>query len=142
MKVLIRFVILFFLCATLFSKGKEYGDLYVSNIVRVYDGDTITVDIEYLPEIIGEKISVRIYGIDTPEIRSKMPWNKKKAIQARDYLRKRLAEGESIVLKRVSRGKYFRLVGDLFIDESRVADELISLGLAREYYGKTKDKWE
>ena len=41
--------------------------------VRNYDGDTITFDIDGLHSIVGKNISVRVLGIDTPEIRGKKP---------------------------------------------------------------------
>ena len=44
-------------------------------------------------------------------------------------------------LVNIQRGKYFRLVADVWIDDKRLADKLISAGLAKEYYGKTKTKW-
>ncbi len=41
----------------------------VSQVVRVYDGDTITVDIAEWPAIVGDDIGVRIRGVDTPVLR-------------------------------------------------------------------------
>ena len=46
----------------------QYGSVEVSNVVRVYDGDTFYVDIDAYPEISGKGVGIRPYGIDTPEI--------------------------------------------------------------------------
>jgi len=47
---------------------ETYGDLTVTKLVEVYDGDTFYVDVEGLHPIIGKKMPIRIKGVDTPEI--------------------------------------------------------------------------
>jgi len=46
--------------------------------VSVYDGDTIKVNIANYPAINGEGISIRIRGIDAPEIRGNAPQKRRK----------------------------------------------------------------
>jgi micrococcal nuclease len=82
-----------------------YQNITVSAIVSVYDGDTIKVNIANYPAIVGEFISIRIRGIDAPEMCAKCPLEKTKAIRARDYLRATLASGEVIELHNVERGQ-------------------------------------
>ena len=48
---------------------ETYGDLTISQLVRVIDGDTFSVDVEGLHDIIGKEVKIRIRGIDTPEIK-------------------------------------------------------------------------
>ena len=48
-----------------------YGTIEISNVVRVYDGDTFFVNVDSWPDVIGRKIGIRVNGIDTPEIRGK-----------------------------------------------------------------------
>lgn len=36
-----------------------------------YDGDTVSFNIPNVPDVFGKNISVRVYGIDTPEKKSK-----------------------------------------------------------------------
>ena len=55
-------------------------------VVSVYDGDTLTVDASPWPGF-TVRTSVRIDGIDTPEIRGKCDAEKALAVQARDRLR-------------------------------------------------------
>ena len=59
----------------------------VCKVVSVYDGDTCKVAF-YYPEDTTRiiKVNVRLYGIDTPEIRTKDINEKKKAIEAKIYL--------------------------------------------------------
>ena len=50
---------------------KLYGSVRVSRLVYVYDGDTIRVEVDGWPAIIGAGLSIRINGIDTPELLGK-----------------------------------------------------------------------
>ena len=59
---------------------------------RCYDGDTCTFTLPDVHPLFGEKISVRIAGIDTPEIRGKCQKEKALAIQARNLVRRMLGQ--------------------------------------------------
>lgn len=65
------FLILFFLLLPSYSLAKSFGDFEGAVYLRNYDGDTITFNLPGLHPIIGEKISIRGNGIDTPDIRGK-----------------------------------------------------------------------
>ena len=66
------------LLSFIFAKDKIYGDITEEiEIVRVYDGDTFYINIPAWPSIVGENIAIRIYGIDTPEIRTRNRREKK-----------------------------------------------------------------
>ena len=136
-------VILIILSTTSFSfaGGKTYGNVEVSKIISVYDGDTFRADIKYFPDIIGKNMGIRIYGIDTPEMRDKRKNIKALAVKARDYVRGRLLNASKVTLKNLRRGKYFRLVAEVWVDGKNISNELIANGLAKPYYGKKKVKW-
>jgi len=137
----ILFIILI-LSTSAFSQNLDDGDSYiVSRIISVYDGDTFRVDIDALPEIVGKNIAIRILGIDTPEIKGKCEQEKLLAIKARDLARDYLNNAKSIHLKNLSRGKYFRLLADVFVDDFNLADALLEKGLAVKYSGKKKSSW-
>ncbi len=130
------------LSVSAFSQNLDDGDSYkVSRIISVYDGDTFRVDIDALPEIVGKNIAIRILGIDTPEIQGKCEQEKLLAIKARDLARDYLNNAKSIHLKNLSRGKYFRLLADVFVDDFNLADVLLEKGLAVKYSGKKKSSW-
>jgi micrococcal nuclease len=60
------------LISTASAVPKTYGNFTVSRLINVYDGDTIRVDIANCDQpILCKNISIRIFGIDTPEIRGK-----------------------------------------------------------------------
>lgn len=106
-------------------------------VIRVYDGDTITVNIFDAPAIFGKHLGIRISGIDTPEIKGKCKQEKDLAMQARDYVKTFLGErGNVIDLMGCSRGKYFRLVCSI----EDLSERLIDKGLAVPYFGETKTK--
>ncbi|WP_425358611.1 thermonuclease family protein [Syntrophotalea carbinolica] len=57
-------------------------------------------------------------GIDTPEMRDNRPTVKALARRAKQYTVQRSRVGQRIVLRNMQRGKYFRIVADVFVDES------------------------
>ena len=132
----------FCLFLNIYAVKKAYGDAVVSQVISVYDGDTFTVDIDEFPPIIGEKVSVRIAGIDTPEIRSKSPEVKEKALLARFYTEIALGKAKEIVLKNIRRDKYFRILAKVIVDGKDLAQDLIKNGLAIKYNGGKKPSWE
>ena len=70
MKKLI-FLVLSSLLLPALSFAKPFGDYQGAVYVQNYDGDTVTFNLPGLHPIIGEKINIRVNGIDTPEIRGK-----------------------------------------------------------------------
>lgn len=121
---------------------KTYGDFTVERLISVYDGDTIRVDIANCTEpLLCKNISIRVFGIDTPEIRGKCPSEKRLAKIARNKMREVLKSAKVIELKSTKRGKYFRIVASVFADDVEVADLLIEQKLAFRYFGGKKQSW-
>jgi endonuclease YncB( thermonuclease family) len=136
-----RIILITILLLPSISFAKGYGDVTVDKVISVYDGDTIRVNIKYYPPIIGENMGIRIAGIDTPEMRDKRPKIKKLAKQAKQFALIRLQNGNKIILKNMKRGKYFRIVAEVWVDGKNLGDELIKAGLAKRYGGGKKAKW-
>ena len=134
---------LFLCCFSLLTAGKNktYGNVAISEIVSVYDGDTFTVNIKQYPPIVGEKISVRIYGVDTPEIKGKTVREKEMAIQAKEFVEERFKTARVIELRNLQRDKYFRLLAEVYVDGENLSETLIKQGLGRPYFGNTKQSW-
>ena len=144
-KQLIVFLTLLALCITvlltsLTSEARDYGDLEKVELKPCYDGDTCTFHIPGLHPIIGEDISVRLRGLDTPEIKGKCQKERDLAIKARDRLRV-LLKGKHIILKDIVRGNYFRIVATLIANGQDVSEILIREGLARPYGGGKRKEW-
>jgi endonuclease YncB( thermonuclease family) len=132
-------IILFWCIAVLAEEG--YGTLFCNKLVRVYDGDTITCDINSVHPLLGKSISIRINGIDTPEMRDRRPEIKYLAEQARDIVYFKLSNAQVIELRNVSRGKYFRIVADVYADGESISAILLKANLAKPYDGGTKSGW-
>ncbi len=116
------FLILPLLLLPSYSLAKSYGDIENAQYVRNYDGDTITFNLPGLHPIIGDKISIRVNGIDTPEIRGQCVKERYDAKQAKEMVVDILKDAEQIVLKNMERGKYFRIAADVFVDGENLAD--------------------
>jgi len=104
-----------------------------------YDGDTITVDIPDVHPLLGKDVSIRVRDIDTAERRGKAPCEQEKAVMAKKEVQLILENAHLITLKNFSRGKYFRIVADVYADNKNVKDILIEKRLAVYYDGGTKD---
>lgn len=114
--------------------------LYNIEVIRIYDGDTFFVNIPDLHWLIGSNISVRIRGIDTPEIRGGTEETKELARKSKEALIK-LFEGRKITLYNLNRDKYFRILADVEADDIDVKDYMIKNNYAKPYNGGTKDSW-
>lgn len=120
------------------TKGATGCEIKDVEFVRNYDGDTITVSIKNIIPLFGEKIPVRVAGIDTAEIRGKTDCERKAAIMARDEVARLLKSAKVINLQNPKRDKYFRIVADVEIDGESLSAFLLNKGLAVSYDGGTK----
>ena len=80
-------------------------------------------------------------GIDTPEIRGKCQYEKNLALDARDFVRNKLADAKEIKLTNLQRGKYFRVVANVLVDGVSLEQELLDNKLAYRYDGGKKLSW-
>ena len=102
----------------------------VNKVIKVYDGDTITVEID-LGFGISKIDSFRLADLDAPEVRGE---ERPEGLISRDYLRERLDTTLDIKIRTLKdkQGKYGRYIAELFIDEVNINDELVKTGLAEE----------
>ena len=139
MRVFIFSIVLLFASSVY---AKSFGDYEGAIYLRNYDGDTITFNLPDLHPIVGEKIAIRVNGIDTPEIRGNCAKEKYDAKQAKQMVADILKEAETITLRNMKRGKYFRIAADIIIDGESLGDILLEAGVAVHYNGgKKTHKW-
>lgn len=137
---------LLFMLVSAFALGQvnvvygSYGGAVV-NVVSVYDGDTFKVNVDGWPDVVGRNISVRVAGIDTPEMRGKCEYEKQLAREAKQFAADRLMGAEMVRLVNIKRGKYFRLVAVVYVDGVSLGEALIKQGLAVRYDGGTRVGW-
>lgn len=113
-------------------------------VIRVLDGDTVQFEAPWIPDPIAKRISVRMYGIDTPEKghRAKCPQEDALGQQATDFTRSTVASARVVTVRLRDWDKYGgRVLGDVMVDGRSVAALLVAAGLAREYYGDAKTSW-
>ncbi|MBC8147433.1 MAG: thermonuclease family protein [Bacteroidetes bacterium] len=107
--------------------------VYTAYVIDVYDGDSITVDIDLGFGIIMTSKKIRLYGIDAPEIRGD---ERERGLISKDWLSKKI-EGEQIILKTYKdrTGKYGRYLADIYFNGENLNELMLKEGLA-EKYGK------
>ena len=120
--------------------NKNYGNTVVSEVTSIYDGDTFRANLAGYPEIVGYRIGVRVNGIDTPEMRGKCQKEKDLAHKAKQFAVTKLRAAKKIELKNMKRGKYFRIVADVYVDNRNLGMMLIENHLAVPYDGGHKAK--
>jgi endonuclease YncB( thermonuclease family) len=109
-------------------------------VIKVYDGDTITIASK-LPYKSSEiyRFSVRLRGIDSPEIKSTSPVEKELAINSKICL-SNVILGQIVDLKNVSTEKYGRILADVYIDNVSVNKWMLENKLAVPYDGGKKSR--
>lgn len=104
-------------------------------IAEVYDGDTFKINLPKQVPIFGDKLSIRLAGVDTPEMKGTSDEVRALAKQARELTEKALQGADQIELRNPQRGKYFRIVSEVWIDGESLADMLKEKDLAKDYDG-------
>jgi endonuclease YncB( thermonuclease family) len=97
-------------------------------IVKIFDGDTIQV------KGFGLKFTIRLVGIDTPELGRKGQKRQPYSLQAKQKLTHLLQE-KTISLKQYGMGGYNRVLAEIFVNETNVNLEMVRSGFAEVYRG-------
>ena len=94
---------------------------YNCKIVRIIDGDTVDVDIDLGFAVWLNKQRIRLFGVDTPESRTRDAEEKKFGILAKNFVKGRLPVGSMQILRTRmddSRGKFGRILGEFVLEET------------------------
>jgi endonuclease YncB( thermonuclease family) len=110
-------------------------------VIKVYDGDTITIA-AYMPYADGSsplfRFSVRLNGIDTPEIKGHSEEEKKAAKVSRAALNEKLLH-RVVTLKNVQTEKYGRILADVYLEELHINQWMLDNKYAVKYDGGAKE---
>ena len=139
-KLLITLVLLPMLAFAKDIDMKEYD----WKITRVIDGDTVAFEAKFLPEPLKQELSIRVYGVDTPEKGFRGQCDKEKAAgeAASAFTKKLIKEAKTIKIAIAKWDKFGgRVLGDVILDGKSLRKQLIEKGYAREYYGDAKQSW-
>tara|TARA_R100000655_G_scaffold108842_1_gene161729 strand:+ start:1252 stop:1671 length:420 start_codon:yes stop_codon:yes gene_type:complete len=113
---------------------------YACEVERIIDGDSLVARIS-LGFDIHFSSSVRLFGVDTPESRTRNLDEKARGLLAKDFLKFCIENGKKIVIKtelKDSRGKFGRVLGTIWVDGLNVNQALIDNHLAVAYFGQSK----
>ena len=125
--------------------GKQKpGVVYDANITRVIDGDTVAFEAALLPDPLKKELSIRVFGVDTPEKghRAQCPKEDVMGKKATEFTKQAVISAKKRQVILMDWDKYGgRVLGDVILDGKSLRQGLIANGLAREYYGEAKTSW-
>jgi len=113
---------------------------YQAEIVRVVDGDTVDAFVD-LGFDMHSKQRVRLFGINTPECRTRDKEEKKRGLAAKERLKDMLGESKNkcVIKTRLDKkGKFGRVLGVLYANDVNLNSALVDEGHAERYYGEKR----
>jgi endonuclease YncB( thermonuclease family) len=127
------------------AQGKQRpGVVYDANITRVIDGDTVAFEATWLPDPLKKELSIRVFGVDTPEkgFRAQCPQEDARGQAATKFTKEAILASQKRQVVLMDWDKYGgRVLGDVILNGQSLRMMLISNGYAREYYGEAKTSW-
>ena len=120
------------------------GVLYDAVITRVIDGDTVAFQADFLPAPLKKELSIRVYGVDTPEkgFRAQCASEAQRGEAASAFTKQMIASSQQRQVVLMDWDKYGgRVLGDVLLNGQSLRAMLIANGFAREYYGEAKTSW-
>ena len=102
------------------------ADTLVGRVVKIADGDTLTIVID------GQQEKIRLSDIDTPERKQPYGTRAKQALSE-------LAFGKTITVLTTTKDRYGRVIGHITADGVDVNAELVRLGYAWVYRRYSND---
>jgi len=129
---------------TSFAQKQKEGVTYNATITRVIDGDTVAFQALWLPDPLKKELSIRVFGVDTPEkgFRAQCPSEDARGQAASAFTKKMVEQSTSRQVVLMDWDKYGgRVLGDVLLNGQSLRSMLIQQGYAREYYGEAKQSW-
>jgi len=131
-------------CLVMAQPKQKPGVLYDAVITRVIDGDTVGISTPWLPAPLKPELSVRVYGVDTPEkgFRAQCTSEAQRGEAATAFTKQAVANSQKRQVVIMDWDKYGgRVLGDIILNGVSLRQQLIANGFAREYYGEAKTSW-
>ena len=120
------------------------GVTYDAEITRVIDGDTVAFRASFLPDPLKKELSIRVFGVDTPEKghRAQCESENARGQAASAFTKNAIAQATQRQIVIMDWDKYGgRVLGDVILNGQSLRQMLIVNGYAREYYGEAKQSW-
>ena len=125
---------------------------YSCRIVRVVDGDTVDIDIDLGFDLWLKKQRIRLYGVDTPESRTRDLEEKKYGLAAKVFVENYLPVGSKQTLRTRldDRGKFGRILGEFVLTTqwegkdipTTINEQLVRQRYGVKYFGQSKEDIE
>ena len=112
---------------------------YACEVNRVVDGATVDVTLD-LGFDIHFFSRVRLYGIDTPESRTRDLDEKARGFLSKKFLVEAITDKKVVIKTKMkdSRGKYGRVLGEIWVGRKNVNKDMVKNYHAVRYYGQSK----
>jgi micrococcal nuclease len=115
---------------------------YNCEVKRIVDGDTVDVVID-LGFDIHYSSRVRLYGIDTPESRTRNKDEKVRGLMSKEYLTDALSKGQVVIkTHKDKKGKFGRVLGEMYVADKNINLMMVDDHLAVKYKGQNKKQIE
>ena len=137
-------ITLLFVPLIAFAQKEKAGVTYDVLLTRVIDGDTVAFQANWLPDPLKKELSIRVFGVDTPEkgFRAKCPQEDARGQAATQFTKDTINKSQKRQVVLIDWDKYGgRVLGDVLLDGKSLRMMLINNGFAREYYGEAKTSW-
>ena len=131
-------------CLAMAQPKQKPGVTYDAVITRVIDGDTVAFQADFLPAPLKKELSIRVYGVDTPEkgFRAQCPSEAQRGEAASAFTKHAVESAQKRQVVLMDWDKYGgRVLGDVLLNGQSLRVMLIQNGFAREYYGEAKTSW-
>jgi micrococcal nuclease len=126
------------------AQKQKQGVTYDVVLTRVIDGDTVAFQAPFLPDPLKKELSIRVYGVDTPEkgFRAKCESENQRGQAATEFTKNAIKNSTKRQVIIMDWDKYGgRVLGDVILNDQSLRMMLINNGFAREYYGEAKTSW-
>lgn len=109
---------------------------YKAEVTEVYDGDTITANVDLGFNTWRRDEKLRLYGIDAPEVRGE---ERPQGLISRDALRAKIL-GKDVIICTIKdkTGKYGRYLAEVYLDGANINAWLIENDYAEPYEGAVR----
>lgn len=131
-------------CLAFAQPKQKPGVTYDAVITRVIDGDTVGIQATWLPAPLKPELSIRVFGVDTPEKghRAACASEAARGEAATAFTKAQINAATKRQIVLMSWDKYGgRVLGDVLLNGQSLRGMLITNGFAREYYGEAKTSW-
>ena len=145
MRLILSLMIVPFLILPLRAQPPQYAEYY-ANVIKVIDGDSIRARVKVWPKL-TELTTIRLRGVDTPELRAKCDRERQLALAAKQYVEGLLKPGTTVRIKNIKLGKYAgRIIATVYVKDP--GERWVDLGqvlqaanYGRAYSGGKRRSW-